>query len=45
MLLLGYVTGNSCIVMEKRIWYNYSRTKNIENTKLKRKLAKIMKVS
>lgn len=23
MLLLGYVTGNGCIVMERRIWYNY----------------------
>ena len=22
MLLLGYVTGNGCIVMERRIWYN-----------------------
>ena len=22
MLLSGYVTGNGCIVMERRIWYN-----------------------
>ena len=33
MLLLGYVTGNGCIVMERRIWYNDLKEK-VEKTQI-----------
>ena len=34
MLLSGYVTGNGCIVMEKRIWYNFNGLSKLD-TKIK----------
>ena len=33
MLLSGYVTGNGCIVMERRIWYNDLKEK-VEKTQI-----------
>ena len=39
MLLSGYVTGNGCIVMERRIWYNQLNTKDRENAKQKQRIA------